>query len=169
MTKRRISRLSVLLVLFVAVTASSAAAQDWRGKGRLEGRVTDEDGKPVAGATVKIRLPDNPSQGVDLKSDSKGRWAYLGLRGGDWKITIEAPGFMAGGMNEPMLKKSVFVDYFSKRTPIGRMGTVEELVATILFLASPEASYINGETLLFDGGMTGYVQEPLLDMIGKLK
>jgi len=96
MTKRRISRLSVLLVLFVAVTASSAAAQDWRGKGRLEGRVTDEDGKPVAGATVKIRLPDNPSQGVDLKSDSKGRWAYLGLRGGDWKITIEAPGFMAG-------------------------------------------------------------------------
>jgi NAD(P)-dependent dehydrogenase (short-subunit alcohol dehydrogenase family) len=91
-------------------------------------------------------------------------WSKFGVT-----LCAIAPGFMAGGMNEPMLKKSVFVDYFSKRTPIGRMGTIEELVTTILFLASPEASYINGETLLFDGGMTGYVQEPLLDMIAKLR
>jgi NAD(P)-dependent dehydrogenase (short-subunit alcohol dehydrogenase family) len=91
-------------------------------------------------------------------------WSQYGVT-----LCAIAPGFMAGGMNEPMLRKSVFVDYFSKRTPIGRMGRVEDLVATILFLASPEASYINGETLVFDGGMTGYVQEPLLDMISKLK
>jgi NAD(P)-dependent dehydrogenase (short-subunit alcohol dehydrogenase family) len=47
------------------------------------------------------------------------------------------------------------------------MGQVDELVAAILFLASPEASYINGETLVFDGGATGYAPETLLDVISK--
>ena len=45
------------------------------------------------------------------------------------------------------------------------MASVEEVVDTILFLASPSAQYINGETIVMDGGMTGYVQLPLLDMI----
>ncbi|OPX94650.1 MAG: Gluconate 5-dehydrogenase [Syntrophorhabdus sp. PtaU1.Bin002] len=80
-----------------------------------------------------------------------------------------APGFMKGGMNEGLLRKEIFVDYLSKRTPIGRMGSVDELVACVLFLSSPEAQYINGETITIDGGMTGYTQEPLLDFITKGK
>ena len=78
-----------------------------------------------------------------------------------------APGFMAGGMNEALLRKSDLVDFISKRTPVGKMGQVDELVATILFLASPEAFYINGETLVFDGGATGYAPETLLDVLSK--
>lgn len=80
-----------------------------------------------------------------------------------------APGFIKGGMNEGLIRKEVFADYLSKRTPLGRMGTVEELVETILFLASPLAQYINGETVVIDGGLTGYVQLPLLDMITRGK
>ncbi len=80
-----------------------------------------------------------------------------------------APGFIAGGMNEGLIKKEAFVDYLSKRTPIGRMLNVGEFVSTILFLASNDAQYINGETLVVDGGMTGYAQEPLLDFIMKGK
>jgi NAD(P)-dependent dehydrogenase (short-subunit alcohol dehydrogenase family) len=76
-----------------------------------------------------------------------------------------APGFIKGGMNEGLIRKEVFVDYLSRRTPLGRMASVEEVVDTILFLASPSAQYINGETIVMDGGMTGYVQLPLLDMI----
>jgi NAD(P)-dependent dehydrogenase (short-subunit alcohol dehydrogenase family) len=91
-------------------------------------------------------------------------WSQYGVT-----LCAIAPGFMAGGMNEPMLRNPAFVDYFSKRTPIGKMGSVDDLIATILFLASAEASYINGETVVFDGGMTGYVQEPLLDMLRKGK
>jgi tetratricopeptide (TPR) repeat protein len=96
MTNKRMAFLSSLLALLVAIAAGPAAAQDWKGAGRVEGRVTDHDGKPVAGATIRIRLPDHPDQGPDVKTDAKGRWAYLGLRGGDWKITIEAPGYMTG-------------------------------------------------------------------------
>jgi NAD(P)-dependent dehydrogenase (short-subunit alcohol dehydrogenase family) len=78
-----------------------------------------------------------------------------------------SPGFIAGGMNEGMIKQQQFVDFLSRKTPLNRMGQVSELIATILFLASPEAQYINGENIVMDGGMTGYDQESLLDMILK--
>jgi NAD(P)-dependent dehydrogenase (short-subunit alcohol dehydrogenase family) len=80
-----------------------------------------------------------------------------------------APGFIKGGMNEGLIKKEVFVNYLSGRTPMGRMGTVEELVSTILFLASDDARYINGETIVMDGGMTGYTPEGLLDFMSRGK
>jgi NAD(P)-dependent dehydrogenase (short-subunit alcohol dehydrogenase family) len=39
-------------------------------------------------------------------------------------------------------------------TPMGRRGTVEEIAATALFLASTEAGYVTGHTLVIDGGWT---------------
>jgi NAD(P)-dependent dehydrogenase (short-subunit alcohol dehydrogenase family) len=78
-----------------------------------------------------------------------------------------APGFIKGGMNEGLIRKEIFVDYLSNRTPIGRMAKVEEFVSCILFLASEGAQYINGETLTMDGGMTGYTPESLVDFIMK--
>jgi NAD(P)-dependent dehydrogenase (short-subunit alcohol dehydrogenase family) len=80
-----------------------------------------------------------------------------------------APGFIKGGMNEGLIRKEIFVDYLSKRTPIGRMAKVEEFVSCILFLASEGAQYVNGETLTMDGGMTGYTPESLVDFIMKGK
>jgi 3-oxoacyl-[acyl-carrier protein] reductase len=40
------------------------------------------------------------------------------------------------------------------RTPLGRLGTVEELASAYLFLASEEASFINGTVLSVDGGLS---------------
>jgi NAD(P)-dependent dehydrogenase (short-subunit alcohol dehydrogenase family) len=39
-------------------------------------------------------------------------------------------------------------------TPAGRRGTVEEVAATARFLASEEAGYITGHSLVIDGGWT---------------
>lgn len=39
-----------------------------------------------------------------------------------------------------------------KMTPLGRMADVQELVDLIMFLSSPNASYISGTTIVFDGG-----------------
>ncbi len=94
---KRLSRiLAALLATLVVLATLPAAAQDWVGKGRLEGIVRDQDGKPIQGASVKLRLPDRPNEGPDLKSDARGRWSKFGLRGGEWKVTIEAPGFQPG-------------------------------------------------------------------------
>jgi tetratricopeptide (TPR) repeat protein len=78
--------------------AAPLAAQDWRGTARLEGRVTDSDGKPLAEVTVKL---DNPERGggPTLKTDKKGRWAFLGLVGGTWKIDFHADGYTPKGVS----------------------------------------------------------------------
>lgn len=39
-------------------------------------------------------------------------------------------------------------------TPLGRLGTADEVAAAISFLASADASYITGQTLIVDGGLT---------------
>ncbi len=40
------------------------------------------------------------------------------------------------------------------RIPMGRYGTVEEIAATIAFLASPGGGYITGQNIRVDGGIT---------------
>ena len=44
-------------------------------------------------------------------------------------------------------------DAFIARQPIGRLGTVQEVAALAVFLASDESSYITGQPHLVDGGM----------------
>jgi len=39
-----------------------------------------------------------------------------------------------------------------ERVPLGRMGTVDEVVAAVLFLASDDSSYVTGSELGIDGG-----------------
>ena len=41
----------------------------------------------------------------------------------------------------------------SKDIPLGRPGTPDEIAKAVLFLASEEASYVNGAELFVDGGM----------------
>jgi len=40
------------------------------------------------------------------------------------------------------------------KTPVGRLGTPEEIAATYAFLASAEAGFINGATISIDGGIS---------------
>ena len=40
------------------------------------------------------------------------------------------------------------------KIPMGRIGTIQEVAMTILFLASDESSYITGAELVVDGGLT---------------
>ena len=50
-------------------------------------------------------------------------------------------------LKDPQLKKGML-----SRTPLGRVGTVDEVAAVVAFLASQEASYITGQTIYADGG-----------------
>jgi 3-oxoacyl-[acyl-carrier protein] reductase len=77
-------------------------------------------------------------------------WAReLGKRG----ITVNAvaPGFIATEMTQRMPEK--VLAGMVERTPVGRIGTPEDIAYAYLFLASDEASFINGAVLSVDGGV----------------
>jgi 3-oxoacyl-[acyl-carrier protein] reductase len=46
------------------------------------------------------------------------------------------------------------IAHIEKTTPVGRLGTPEEIAAAVVFLASPEASYVTGVTMDVNGGAT---------------
>src|SRR5713226_8101352 len=79
-------------IALCTLCALPAGAQDCKGMGRIEGRVLDPEGKPVAEASVKLNLPSRGG-GTTVKTDKKGKWALGGIAAGRWDIDIDAPGF----------------------------------------------------------------------------
>lgn len=90
----RFSLLTLVLLLITLASAAPLAAQDWKGRGRLQGIVTDMDGNPIKGAQVTLRSVEEPDAGpAPITTNKHGRWSYLGLVGGKWKVEIEAPDY----------------------------------------------------------------------------
>jgi 3-oxoacyl-[acyl-carrier protein] reductase len=77
-------------------------------------------------------------------------WAReLGRKG--VRVNCIAPGFIATDMTAKM--PADVLDGMKKRTPLGRLGTPEDVARAYLFLASDEAAFINGQVLGVDGGL----------------
>jgi tetratricopeptide (TPR) repeat protein len=88
---RCLPRLAASL-LALLVGASSVAAQDWKGLGRLAGKVADDAGAPLEGVSVKLDLPERGG-GTTITTDKKGRWALLGVAAGSWNIDFSLAGY----------------------------------------------------------------------------
>jgi len=73
--------------------ASSLAAQDWAGRGRLQGIVTGAEDKPVEGARVTLFLGNEGNGPEPITTNKKGRWSVLGLATGNWTVRVEAEGY----------------------------------------------------------------------------
>jgi tetratricopeptide (TPR) repeat protein len=81
-----------LPVVAAALLASPALPQDWKGQGRIEGKVLDEKGQPLADVIVRGELPGRGK--TETKTDKKGKWVIGGAAGGDWNLDFESPGYL---------------------------------------------------------------------------
>ena len=102
---------------------------------------------PVTGPMVTI---DGSSAYATAKAAVTGMTRSIALEYGGQGITCNAvlPGWIATESSSPMELRA------GKATPVGRAGQPEEVAACALFLASEEASYVTGTTLVVDGGNT---------------
>jgi tetratricopeptide (TPR) repeat protein len=79
--------------LFVAIAFVSSASIAAAQAGRLTGEVKDDSGAPVKDATVIAENPNASPGRLTTTTDSKGRFAILGLRSGSWSFTVAAAGY----------------------------------------------------------------------------
>lgn len=65
-----------------------------------------------------------------------------------------APGYFNTPLNAALVADPAFNDWLVRRTPAGRWGRVEELQGACIFLASDAASFMQGQVIHVDGGLT---------------
>jgi NAD(P)-dependent dehydrogenase (short-subunit alcohol dehydrogenase family) len=75
-------------------------------------------------------------------------WASKGVR-----VNVVAPGVIDTSMLRIMDNPEAGKAWLAARVPLGRLGRPDEVAAVACFLASDEASYVTGATLVVDGGM----------------
>jgi NAD(P)-dependent dehydrogenase (short-subunit alcohol dehydrogenase family) len=82
----------------------------------------------------------------------------LALEWGKYNINVNAigPWYFPTALTEKLLQDEDYVQAILERTPLNRIGKLEELSGAAVFLASDAGNYMTGQTLFVDGGMTIY-------------
>ena len=121
-------------------------------------RMVKEDKK---GSIINITSinSSNPGPRVGAYSASKlGLYSLTKLMALEWgeygiRVNAIAPGFTDAGMSKPIYKNPNIRNSRGKAVPLQRLGSAEDIANTVLFLASEEASYINANEIVVDGGV----------------
>ncbi len=103
----------------------------------------------VVGATGNPGQTNYAAAKAGLVGFSKSLAREIGSR----SITVNtvAPGFIDTDMTRELAQEQR--DALASQIPLGRLGAAEEVAAAVVFLASPAAAYITGETIHVNGGM----------------
>ncbi len=103
----------------------------------------------VVGATGNPGQTNYAAAKAGLVGFSKSLAREIGSR----NITVNtvAPGFIDTDMTRDLSEQQK--DSLTSQIPLGRLGNPDEIAAAVVFLASPSAAYITGETIHVNGGM----------------
>lgn len=78
-------------------------------------------------------------------------WAKYGIF-----VNAVGPWYFKTPLTENLLKDPQYIGEILDRTPMKRVGELEDLVGPVVFLASGASNYVTGQLLLVDGGMSVY-------------
>jgi glucose 1-dehydrogenase len=119
---------------------------------------TKRAGVIVTVASVEAEFPvgDDAFAYVMSQSGLAGMTRSLALRYAREGVRVNAvgPGVVATAMNAHFETNPLEQRRMERAIPLGRIATAEEIAGAIAFLASDEASYITGQMLYVDGGLT---------------
>ena len=120
----------------------------------LRGMMKQRYGR-IIGITSVVGVVGNPGQAnyAASKAGLIGMSKSLAYEVASRNITVNtvAPGFISSAMTDELNEKQR--DAILGKVPANRLGTAEEVAATVVFLASAESGYITGHTLNVNGGM----------------
>ena len=108
----------------------------------------------VAGLThLRTGAPYGMSKAaiIQLTRNLAVEWAQDGIR-----VNAVAPWYIRTPLADQVLSNPAYCKDVLDRTPMGRVGEVEECARAIAFLCMPASSYITGQCLAVDGGFTVY-------------
>ena len=72
------------------------------------------------------------------------------------RVNSVAPTFVETAMTRSMLDKPEFREFVLGMIPMGRLASAEDVVAAVLYLASPASTMVTGHSLRVDGGWTAH-------------
>lgn len=112
--------------------------------------VVAPDQRIYEGSEYNGRPINTPAVYSASKAAVLGLTSYLSTYWAASKIRVNSltPGGIASGQNNEFNKK------YSNRVPLGRMGEASELVGALIYLASDASSYVTGQNIIVDGGLS---------------
>ena len=112
--------------------------------------VVAPDQRIYQGSEYNGRAINTPAVYSVSKAAVLGLTSYLSTYWSDSKIRVNTltPGGIASGQN------SEFNQNYSNRVPLGRMGEASELTGALIYLASDASSYVTGQNIIVDGGLS---------------
>jgi NAD(P)-dependent dehydrogenase (short-subunit alcohol dehydrogenase family) len=108
----------------------------------------------IAGLRALFRIPEasytaSKAGLINLTRELASQWGRYGIR-----VNAVAPGQFASEMTQELFTNGDLPEWVRERIPLGRAGRAGELDGAVLFLLHPSSSYITGQTLVVDGGLT---------------
>jgi NAD(P)-dependent dehydrogenase (short-subunit alcohol dehydrogenase family) len=70
------------------------------------------------------------------------------------RVNAVSPGMIRTGLTDVLLDMDGMVEHMEAKTPLGRVGTPEDIADVVVFLSSDLARFVTGQNLVVDGGMT---------------
>ena len=114
---------------------------------RVPGSIVNMSSKNGLAGSSKLTHYNTSKAGIHLLTQSMA----VELAEHAIRVNAVAPGFIETPLDRELKQKEMDLK-LTERTPMKRLGTVEEVANAVFFLASSEASYITGTTLVVDGG-----------------